>query len=1473
MQMSDKTPETPDATPFEPLEIDTSVAGESANDDDMPPTSSEEKNRDDFVLSFEHLTVHVPGIAKNTCFFNVDNPIANYMQEYLGMQMQEREPFYSIDNVSGHIKAGEVCLVLGPNDSNKATLLRALCGRLNTQDELYGTILLNGMPMGPSNQGWRRLSPYVSASDASHSPVLTVKETLTFAAQCHSTGSPEKIDEDVEKIMVALGIDHVAETVVGDENLRGISGGQKRRVTVGEMFMDPDGKFYCLEQITDGLASSDSLSLIEKLTNSARLNRDAAFVSLLQPSDEMIMLFDKILVLTASGEQAYFGPVDRTILRDIFLGPTADASEDSGSIADLVLKKGLSGSFSGEDSVVKRFAESPVGDELALNLARIRTSAPPSRDRDLDSLLPDKKYSTSRWYQLKIISARRRKLIFRNSVTYSRIAIAIVFGLIIGSLFSSLKNDAIGSLARTGYLFLNSFLVLMLSAAVTIPSSFRERVTLFKLRSAEFFSGRVFYIAQVLTDAPLSILEAILLSSISYFWVDMNSGANHFFYFLGTMIGLECVGQALGRLLCALFRKQVTANACSSVAILLCGTVGGFMPAYGSIPTILRWFSWFTPVSYAFEGMMINEFYGRELSGVIIGTEDGDVSLASISGSAWLSNFDLPRQSFASANAIKIFDLGMLFVFAMVYDLLGLYFIERTRQWYHNQTRRPQATVKYSFDLTPDLDSPAAAAFRDIKSHNSKTKPVDDGEKLEQGQIGSSSTPDLDSPAAAALRDSKSHNSETKPVDEGDKLEKGQIGSTSTLHNSTEADWPQTLSVKNLSYTVPLKSKYKMNVKSKVQSLLLKACGRKMAEVDKDESESLTLLQGVDALFRRSRMCALMGTSGAGKSTFMDVVAGYKTGGQITGDIMIDGIPKDTKTWKHIMGYAEQNDILNPYLSVLETLRFTASCRLHRDVDREARVQEVIELMGLADYAKFVVGRELEGEGLPKHARKRLTIAVQLVIRPKVLFLDEPTTGLGNNDAALVIEAVRRSTDAMGIITLATIHQPSKHIWDTFDDALLLAKGGRVIYMGEMGPKSETVMSYFSSLTSSPPPAQCNPADYILGTMNDLEPMDAEKLFKQSSHNDLLAKSIGSVVKSGFGDEPQIPPSVHMRGPNSPVQEFFLLTKRHLIAQWRNPSYSFMRITSSIGVSLYMGILFSGSDISTLSGAVNSIGAIFFLVFVLVIPMQAAVVPLIEDRAVLYRETVSGTYSRLSYGLGQLAADLPFHLLNTILMFIFFYFLVDFQRKAEEMGYFLLMLFLSNWVIQSLGQLFALATPNEESANGLAGLSIILSVILMGFLITVNAMPAGWTWAYWSNLFHYILQGLVTNELVGRTYSLDLNLGVPDNITNASNLVFFNSGVDPMDTTSHQVGNLVSLTALTGGGINPDTPLGDLSALVDCLVENDCLVEPIADNFIPCIFQLFGTAPCEVRDICIVMVRNEVLFIRSIHLILPVSHV
>lgn len=119
----------------------------------------------------------------------------------------------------------------------------------------------------------------------------------------------------------------------------------------------------------------------------------------------------------------------------------------------------------------------------------------------------------------------------------------------------------------------------------------------------------------------------------------------------------------------------------------------------------------------------------------------------------------------------------------------------------------------------------------------------------------------------------------------------------------------------------------------------------------------------------------------------MDVIAGYKTGGQVTGDIFIDGQPKDPAIWKKISGYAEQNDILNPYLSVIETLRFTANCRLPRTHNKSEVITRILTLMNLVDWKDYVVGREIEGEGLPKHARKRLTIAIQLVILPKILFL------------------------------------------------------------------------------------------------------------------------------------------------------------------------------------------------------------------------------------------------------------------------------------------------------------------------------------------------------------------------------------------------------------------------------------------------------------------------------------------------------
>jgi ABC-type multidrug transport system fused ATPase/permease subunit len=287
----------------------------------------------------------------------------------------------------------------------------------------------------------------------------------------------------------------------------------------------------------------------------------------------------------------------------------------------------------------------------------------------------------------------------------------------------------------------------------------------------------------------------------------MRPGANHFFFFMGILIGLEFVGQSCGRVFVSLMRKQVSATALSSVVILIFGSIAGFMPSYGEITWVLRWLSWLTPASYAFEALMLNEFAGRDGPT----TEGGGLSLT-LTGDEWLSTAGMPRASWGSPTAIKIFDLFMLFVLSMIYDLIGLYYVEQTRNWFYHQIRRPQSRVK-SFAMAKE----------------SKAKNSSDG-----GGVDDSGVPG---------------------VGAGD---------------STAADdaWPRSLSVRSLRYSVPLKTKRSCTRQGVLGPWLVKLSGNKKAD-ETVQPESLTLLNGIDARFQRGRMTALMGSSGAGKTTLL----------------------------------------------------------------------------------------------------------------------------------------------------------------------------------------------------------------------------------------------------------------------------------------------------------------------------------------------------------------------------------------------------------------------------------------------------------------------------------------------------------------------------------------------------------------------------------------------------------------------------
>ncbi|PHU15683.1 Pleiotropic drug resistance protein 3 [Capsicum chinense] len=230
-----------------------------------------------------------------------------------------------------------------------------------------------------------------------------------------------------------------------------------------------------------------------------------------------------------------------------------------------------------------------------------------------------------------------------------------------------------------------------------------------------------------------------------------------------------------------------------------------------------------------------------------------------------------------------------------------------------------------------------------------------------------------------------------------------------------------------------------------------------------------------------------MGVSGAGKTTLMDVLAGRKTGGYIEGSIKISGYPKKQETFARISGYCEQNDIHSPYVTVYESLAYSAWLRLSHEVDEKTRkmfVEEVMKLVELTPLRSALVG--FPGvSGLSTEQRKRLTIAVELVANPSIIFMDEPTSGLDARAAAIVMRTVRNTVDTGRTILF------------------LMKRGGKEIYVGPLGRHSCHLINYFESIRGlNKIQDGYNPATWMLEVTTPAQEMtlgvDFTDLYKKS---------------------------------------------------------------------------------------------------------------------------------------------------------------------------------------------------------------------------------------------------------------------------------------------------------------------------------------------------------------------------------------
>jgi ABC-type multidrug transport system ATPase subunit/ABC-type multidrug transport system permease subunit len=249
------------------------------------------------------------------------------------------------------------------------------------------------------------------------------------------------------------------------------------------------------------------------------------------------------------------------------------------------------------------------------------------------------------------------------------------------------------------------------------------------------------------------------------------------------------------------------------------------------------------------------------------------------------------------------------------------------------------------------------------------------------------------------------------------------------------------------------------------------------------------LLDGISGRIVPGELVAVMGSSGAGKSTFLDVLSNRVNMKMVEGALTVNDVPVTEEISRECFGYVWQDDTLHEHLTVRETLLFVYKLRFGSNDSSvaEERVDQLIKELGLMRCANTQVGRN-SFRGISGGEAKRLSIGIELISNPRVILLDEPTTGLDSKTALQIMQLLRKLAD-QGKIVIVTIHQPQRRIYELFDKILLLAKGGRPVYFG---PGREEAVDYFDNLGFECD-AQTTPSDHFVDLVDTYKKPDKKE--------------------------------------------------------------------------------------------------------------------------------------------------------------------------------------------------------------------------------------------------------------------------------------------------------------------------------------------------------------------------------------------
>ncbi|KAL9264264.1 Pleiotropic drug resistance protein 1-like protein [Drosera capensis] len=1254
-------------------------------------------------VRFEHLNIEVEARVGSRALPTVTNYITNSVLEffsYLHVLGRKKRHLNILHDVSGIIKPGRLTLLLGPPGSGKTTLLLALAGKLSHHLKVSGRVTYNGHSLDEFVP--QRTAAYISQQDV-HLAEMTVRETLAFSARCQGVGSrfemfaelsrKEKAanilpDREVDIFMKASfshrraegeyshrlyheGLEMCADTLVGNEVIRGISGGERKRLTTGEMLVGPAKALY-MDEISTGLDSSTTFQIVNSLLQYTHILSGTTVISLLQPAPETYNLFDDIILLS-DGHIVYQGPRDNVLEFFSYMG--FECPERKG-VADFLQEvtslKDQQQYWSGNDEdyqfvTAKEFREAFESFHIGVEMLR-EVETPFDKSNNHPATLITRKYGIGRVELFKACLSREYLLMKRNAsfhlfklfqLTTTAFITMTVF------LRTKMHKDTVsGGTIFMAALF-NDILRMIFNEISEVSLVVLKLPAFYKHRDLLFFPPWAFALSNWILKIPMSILAVSIWVFTTYYVIGFDSDVGRLFkqYIL---LFLVCqMASGLFRLIGAAGRNMVIAQTLGSNVLFLLTVFSGFVLSRGNLSKGWIWGYWMSPMMYAQNGIAVIEFLGKSWSQVLPdATEPFGVEVLESHGL-----FPSAYWYWISVVALT----GFTILFSILFTL-ALTFLK---------------PIGKRHAIIPE-----------------------DGDGSEETKR---------SEAMKQLGRTLSPSSEHKTSETHGTQKRGTIISFERF----------CITFNDVRYSVDMPQEIKK------QGPL---------------TDRLELLKGLSGAFRPGVLTALMGMTGAGKTTLLDVLAGRKTGGYIEGDIRISGYPKRQETFARIAGYCEQNDIHSPHISVYESLIYSAWLRLPPEVNDEIRqlfVEEVMELVELTPLRGALVG--LPGvSGLSNEQRKRLTIGVELVANPSIIFMDEPTSGLDARAAAIVMRTVRNTVDT-GRTVVCTIHQPSIDIFEAFDELFLMKRGGEEIYVGPLGHRSCHLIKYFEGINGvNKIQDGLNPAVWMLDVTSPAEEISLGVDFAELYRNSNEYRKTKSLIQELSIPDPH---SDELSFPNQYSQtsfsQFMACLWKQRRSYWHNPTYTVLKLLDTTFVAFLLGAIFwnLGSKMRTRRDLLDSVGSMYTAIVILGVRNALLIQPVIAiERRVFYRESAAGMYSALPYALAQVVVEIPYVLVQSVLYCVVVYSMIGLEWSASKFLWYLFFMLFTFLYYTFSGMMAVAMTPNPAFSSVISTYFYALWNLFAGFLIPGPMIPPWWRWYYWACPMSLSLYGLVASQ-------------------------------------------------------------------------------------------------------------------------------